>query len=117
MHKLKPKINKIQQNVDIQILSYWEFIKEKFDHAGFVETSLMLVVSNKVIMHYARKGKLIDNLSTAEKIKIRKKMIRSFPSVTKNGVIGDPTQANLKDGNRMMNEVMKNLEEYLDNTK
>ena len=36
-------------------LSYWHFMKHKFDHAGFVETSIMLAISDKVKMKKAKK--------------------------------------------------------------
>ena len=48
-------------------LSYWHFMKHKFDHAGFVETSIMLAISDKVKMKKAKKG-LITNDMNKEKI-------------------------------------------------
>jgi len=37
-------------------------MKRKFDHAGFVETSLMLAISKKVEMKKARKGLILTNI-------------------------------------------------------
>ena len=34
--------------------SYWHFMKHEFDHAGFVETSIMLAISDKVKMKKAK---------------------------------------------------------------
>ena len=42
--------------------SYWHFMKHEFDHAGFVETSIMLAISDKVKMKKSKKG-LITKLS------------------------------------------------------
>ena len=39
----------------IRFYSYWHFMKHKFDHAGFVETSIMLAISDKVKMKNAKK--------------------------------------------------------------
>jgi len=40
----------------LRVYSYWRFMKHEFDHAGFVETSLMLAISDKVKMKKAKKG-------------------------------------------------------------
>ena len=32
----------------ISIFSYWHYLERDFDHAGFVETSIMLAISNNV---------------------------------------------------------------------
>src|SRR5690349_10530302 len=40
----------------VSVFSYWNFMKRKFDHAGFVETSIMLAISKKVEMRKAQRG-------------------------------------------------------------
>ena len=96
---------------NISKLSYWHFMKHEFDHAGFVETSLMLAISNKVKMKKAKKGFDTNGLSENEKRKIGKLATKSggFPKVTKNGVWGDPTGATKKDGQRFISEIVRNL--------
>ena len=42
------------------------FMKHEFDHAGFVETSIMLAISDKVKMKKAKKGLIIEGLSKLE---------------------------------------------------
>ncbi|MFB5646357.1 MAG: creatininase family protein, partial [Nitrosopumilaceae archaeon] len=54
----KNSIGKIR----VFVFSYWNFMKESFDHAGFVETSLILSVSKKVKMKLAKKFLTIENL-------------------------------------------------------
>ena len=92
-------------------LSYWHFMKHEFDHAGFVETSLMLAISNKVKMKKAKKGLITKELSEKEKKRISKLSTKAggFPKVTKNGVWGDPTGATKKDGQRFLSEIVRNL--------
>jgi creatinine amidohydrolase len=80
-----------------------------FDHAGFVETSLMLVISKNVKMKLARKGLTTDKMTKQEIIKIGKLANQSFPKATKNGVWGDPRKATKKDGNMILNEIIENL--------
>ena len=79
----------------IETLSYWHFMKHEFDHAGFVETSLMLAISNKVKMKKAKKGLITKGLSEDEVKRIGKLSAEpgGFPKVAKNGVWGDPTGA------------------------
>ena len=104
------KIKKILKNkVKVYPLSYWHFMDRDFDHAGFVETSLMLAISKNVKMKLAKKGLITDKMTKQEIIKIGKLANQSFPKATKNGIWGDPTKATKKDGNKILNEIMQNL--------
>ena len=91
--------------------SYWNFMKHEFDHAGFVETSIMLAISDKVKMKKAKKGLITNGLSQKEKKRINKLSTQpgGFPQVTKNGVWGDPTGATKKDGEKFLAEIVRNL--------
>jgi len=43
------KLKKLSKNkLKVFLFSYWHFMKREFDHAGFVETSLMLAISKNV---------------------------------------------------------------------
>tara|TARA_B100001142_G_scaffold197474_1_gene196315 strand:- start:43 stop:765 length:723 start_codon:yes stop_codon:yes gene_type:complete len=104
------KIKKILKNkVKVYPLSYWHFMDRDFDHAGFVETSLMLAISKNVKMKLAKKGLITDKMTKQEIIKIGKLANQSFPKATKNGIWGDPTKATKKDGNKILNEIVENL--------
>jgi len=91
--------------------SYWHFMKHEFDHAGFVETSLMLAISDKVKMKKAKKGLITNGLSKEEIQRINKLSTQpgGFPQVAKNGVWGDPTNATKKDGEKFLAEIVRNL--------
>ena len=95
----------------IRFYSYWHFMKREFDHAGFVETSIMLAISNKVKMKKAKKGFTTKGLTRKEIQKINKLSTQpgGFPKVTKNGVWGDPTGATKKDGLNFLAEIVRNL--------
>ena len=95
----------------VPIYSYWHFIKHEFDHAGFVETSLMLAISDKVKMKKAKKGLITKGMSEKEIQRINKLSAQQggFPQVTKNGVWGDPTNATKKDGEKFLAEIVRNL--------
>ena len=91
--------------------SYWHFMKHEFDHAGFVETSLMLAISDKVKMKKAKKGLITKDLSEKERKRINKLSMQpgGFPKVAKNGVWGDPTSATKKDGEKFLAEIVRNI--------
>ncbi len=95
----------------LRVYSYWRFMEHEFDHAGFVETSLMLAISDKVRMKKAKKGLITKGLSEKEIQRINKLSTQTggFPKVAKNGVWGDPTKATKKDGEKFLAEIVRNL--------
>ena len=101
----------IMRGIKLRRYSYWHFMEHEFDHAGFVETSLMLAISDKVKMKKAKKGFIIENLSKLEQSAAKKlsTKINGFPKVAKNGVWGDPTSATKKDGEKFLAEIVRNL--------
>ena len=84
-------------------------MKRDFDHAGFVETSLMLAISKNVKMNLAQKGLITDNMTKQEIVKLGKLASKSFPKVIKNGVWGDPQNATKSHGNQILAEIIENL--------
>ncbi|MGI0047377.1 MAG: creatininase family protein [Nitrosotalea sp.] len=88
------------------VYSYWHFMKQRFDHAGFVETSIMCAISKQVKMSKAEKGLIEENLSKKELYRLGRMANRSFISVTKNGVWGDPTKSTARQGRKILGEVI-----------
>ena len=97
--------------IRLQTCHYWKYMKHEFDHAGFVETSIMLAISDRVKMKKAKKGLIIENLSKLEQSAAKKLCTQpgGFPRVAKNGVLGDPTKATKKDGEKLLAEIVRNL--------
>jgi len=87
-------------------------MRRDFDHAGFVETSLMLAISNLVKMNKAQKGLITDGLSKQKIRNLSKRASKSFPQVTKNGVWGDPTKSNSKEGQKLLSEIVTNTSKW-----
>ena len=98
-----------RKNRKIKVFSYWKFMKRRFDHAGNIETSIMLAISKNVKMKRAKKGFEPEGLSKKEISKINKMAQKSFPKVTGNGVWGDPTKASARLGRQIINEIVSNL--------
>jgi creatinine amidohydrolase len=95
----------------LQTCHYWKYMKHEFDHAGFVETSIMLAISDKVKMKEAKKGLIIEDLSKLEQSAVKKRSTQpfGFSEVAPNGVWGDPTGATKKDGEKFLAEIVRNL--------
>ena len=108
LYNIPRKIHNLSKGkVKVFVFSYWHFMKGGFDHAGFVETSLMLAISKKVRMKNAVKGFTVDGLSTKQKRHANKLAAKSFISVTKNGVWGDPRNATAKEGKKILSEIVQ----------
>ena len=104
------KLQKLSKNkLKVFSLSYWHFMKREFDHAGFVETSLMLAISKNVNMRLAKKGLVTDGMTKQQISRLGKLANQSFPKATKNGIWGDPTKATKRDGHAISAEIIKNL--------
>jgi creatinine amidohydrolase len=101
--------NNSKNKLKVFSFSYWHFMEREFDHAGFVETSLMMVISKNLKMKSAKKGLITDNMTSQEIKKISRLANKSFPKATKNGIWGDPTKATKKDGQLILSEIVKNL--------
>jgi creatinine amidohydrolase len=89
--------------------SYWHFMEKEFDHAGFVETSLLLAISNKAKMRLAKKGFIPDKITPKQRAKIAKLASTHFIKATKTGVWGDPTKATKKDGQKILSQIVTNM--------
>ena len=109
LDSLKSFERKQKNNRKIKVFSYWKYMDREFDHAGNVETSIMLAISKKVNMRKAKKGFQTDGMSKKEISKINKLAQKSFPKVTGNGVWGDPTKASATLGRKIIKEVVNNL--------
>ena len=109
--KALSQISKKISNKKIRVFtfSYWHFMERRFDHAGFVETSLMLAISKNVKMNLSKKGLDEKKLSQSQLKKISKLASISFPKATKNGIWGDPRQATKREGQKILSEIVKNL--------
>ena len=109
LESLKSFERKQKNNRKIKVFSYWKYMDREFDHAGNVETSIMLAISKKVNMKKAKKGFQTDGMSKKEISKINKLAQKSFPKVTGNGVWGDPTKSSATLGRKIIKEVVNNL--------
>ena len=109
LDSLKNFETKKMKNRKIKVFSYWKFMSREFDHAGNVETSIMLAISKNVNMKKVKKGFQTSGMSKQDIKRINRLAQKSFPKVTGNGVWGDPTKSSAKLGRKIINEVVNNL--------
>jgi len=83
-------------------------IEREFDHAGFVETSLMMAIQPKLVQMEKSKKGYVDE----KRLHATYSTFLNNPSsfkITKNGVWGDPTKASKKEGIKIISVTVKNL--------
>jgi creatinine amidohydrolase len=102
-------VNKSKPRFMVLVFSYWHFMEHRFDHAGFVETSIMRAISKKVEMSKAVKGLDEEHYTKRELDRLGKIASKSFISVTKNGVWGDPRGATAKEGRKILSRVISSI--------
>jgi len=108
LYNIPKKVYKLSKGkAKVFVFSYWHFMKKDLDHAGFVETSLMLAISKKVKMKKAIKGFTTDGLSPKQKNQVNKLATKSFIYATRNGIWGDPRNASAKEGRKMLSEIVQ----------
>lgn len=102
------KVASKNPNLSVFGINYWNFIEREFDHAGFVETSLMLSIHPQLVqMHKAKRG-----YSDTKRLHATYSTFLNNPSsfrITKNGVWGDPTEANRQEGTKILSITIKNI--------
>jgi creatinine amidohydrolase len=100
---------RIPKTVHVHTIHYWHMMKSEFDHAGEVETSLVLAIAPELV----RMDRAAPNSKRLSKSKAAYSSITnapgSFPRITGNGVWGDPRKATAEKGNKLIQEVTARL--------
>jgi creatinine amidohydrolase len=100
---------KIRSSIGVFAINYWNGMHRELDHAGEVETSLVLAISPQLV----RMDKAEPNLRKLSKSRIAYSTIThtpgSFPKVTGNGIWGDPRGASKEKGDTLLKEIAGNL--------
>jgi creatinine amidohydrolase len=96
-------------HVKIHIMNYWQLMTPEFDHAGEVETSLVLAIAPELV-HMDR---AMPNSKNLTKSQVAYRSLTnapgSFPKITGNGVWGNPTKASASKGDKLIKEITANL--------
>jgi creatinine amidohydrolase len=101
--------NKIARNVNVHTIHYWQMMGCEFDHAGEVETSLVLAIAPELV----HMNRAMPNSKKLSKSKAAYSSITnvpgSFPKITGNGVWGNPRKATAAKGENLIKEITANL--------
>jgi creatinine amidohydrolase len=95
-------------------INYWQTLDRNFDHAGEVETSLMLVIGPDLVrMDLIEKGlELVDDKNNQlHKIGINMSINNpgGFIKFTKNGIWGNPINASYENGKKMLSTIIEKI--------
>ena len=104
--------NKISTNAKINFINYWSLM-EDFDHAGEIETSLVLAINTKLVkmkMARANTKEITDSKIAYNSLTTNP---RSFPKITGNGVWGDPTKASIIKGRSLLENLTQKIVETI----
>jgi creatinine amidohydrolase len=100
---------KIPNDISIHSINYWHLMQSEFDHAGDIETSLMLAIAPELV----RMDKAEPNYNNLSKSKVAYASMTnnpgSFVKITGNGVWGDPRNATANKGHKLLDEIVRNL--------
>jgi creatinine amidohydrolase len=100
---------KIPNDISIHSINYWHLMQSEFDHAGDIETSLVLAIAPELV----RMDKAEANYNNLSKSKVAYASMtnnpNSFPKITGNGVWGDPRNATADKGHQLLDEIVRNL--------
>lgn len=100
---------RVPADVSVNTLHYWHMMKDQFDHAGEVETSLVLAIAPDLVKM---------NLTRANSKRLSKSKAAyatmtntpgSFVRITGTGVWGDPNKATAEKGKRLIDEIIEGL--------
>lgn len=95
-------------------INYWQMLETGFDHAGEVETSIMMAIHpNLVNMDLAKAGLDAKGQEVGSLYKLGTNMSINNPAgfmkFTKNGIWGDPFKANATEGKKMLSQVIEKI--------
>jgi creatinine amidohydrolase len=93
----------------VHVLNYWSFMNEIFDHAGEVETSILLAIKPGLVK--MDKAEASSKILMKSREAYRSMTLRpgSFPKVTGNGVWGNPKFASAEKGRELLSEIGENI--------
>ncbi|TVP39389.1 creatininase family protein [Candidatus Nitrosocosmicus arcticus] len=108
-------LSKYAMNSDFfYFINYWQMLETGFDHAGEVETSIMMALHpNLVRMDLAQTGLDIKGQESESLFKLGTNMSINNPAgfvkFTKNGIWGNPFNADAMEGKKMLSQVIEKI--------
>lgn len=104
--------HKIPSNARLNFINYWNLMND-FDHAGEIETSLLLAINAKLVNMKVARANTKEIGGSKVAYTSLTSIPGSFPKITGNGVWGDPTKASIIKGRSLLNDLILKLEQTL----
>lgn len=107
--------SKYAMNTDFfYFINYWQMLETGFDHAGEIETSIMMTIHpNLVNMDLAKTGLDTKGQESGSWYKLGTNMSINNPAgfvkFTKNGIWGNPFNANAIEGKKMLSQIIEKI--------
>jgi creatinine amidohydrolase len=102
----------VPSNIRLNFINYWKLMND-FDHAGEIETSLLLAINTKMVKMKMARANTKEISGSKVAYSSLTSIPGSFPKITGNGVWGDPTKASIKKGRLLLDDLMQKLEQTL----
>jgi creatinine amidohydrolase len=99
-------------------INYWQMLDQKFDHAGEIETSLMLAINPDLVdMQLSKQGFDTKNERNEDLFKKGLNMSINNPGgfikFTKNGIWGNPQKSSIEQGEEMLSQIIEKILELV----
>ena len=104
--------DKIPSDAKINFINYWSLM-ENFDHAGEIETSLVLAINTKLVKMKMARANTKEITGSRIAYTSLTSNPGSFPKITGNGVWGDPTKASLIKGRSLLENLTPKIIEII----
>ena len=104
--------HKIPSNARLNFINYWNLMND-FDHAGEIETSLLLAINKKLVNMKVARANTKELGGSKVAYTSLTSIPGSFPKITGNGVWGDPTKASILKGRSLLEDLLQKLQETI----
>jgi creatinine amidohydrolase len=107
--------SKYAMNTDFfYFINYWQMLENGFDHAGEIETSIMMAIHPDLVnMDLAKTGLDINGQESGSWYKLGTNMSINNPAgfvkFTKNGIWGNPFNAKVIEGKKMLSQIIEKI--------
>lgn len=119
----------LKKDKGINFINYWHLM-EKFDHAGEIETSIILAIKPDLVKldrvtpepaKYFDMDTVENGIKTSKELKVAYSSVMnvpgSFRKITGSGIWGDPNKGSPEKGNRLLKDLIVKIEKTIDDFK
>lgn len=119
----------LKKDNGINFINYWHLM-EKFDHAGEIETSIILAIKPDLVkldrvihepVKYFDVDTIENEMKTSKELKVAYSSVMNIPGsfrkITGSGIWGDPIKGSPEKGKRLLEDLIVKIEKTIDDFK